>query len=110
MMIATSEQSPVELLKYPYPYQAAFTVASDIDSASVGRFRAVHALFCRNEIIMEGSPDWQTLGLARTFARFDPQKQGIPGLGFELADSFFLVGDPTTFGMYRYVEKEKRFQ
>ncbi|MGZ5498848.1 MAG: hypothetical protein ACXWHI_09010, partial [Candidatus Aminicenantales bacterium] len=32
----------VRLRKFPYPYSAAATVASDTDNASYGRFAAIH--------------------------------------------------------------------
>ena len=97
------------MLKYPYPYKAAFTVASDIDSANIARFRGVHALFCGREVIKENSPEWQTLGLTTNCPRFDQDSGGVRGLGLDFADSFFLVGDPTTFGMYRYVRERDCF-
>ncbi|HZR15749.1 MAG TPA: hypothetical protein VFE51_00355 [Verrucomicrobiae bacterium] len=96
-------------MKFPHPYQGAFTVASDIDSASVLRFRAVHALFCDNDIIKVNSPDWNTLGLTPDHPRFEKEFNGIRGFGFELGDSFFLIGDPTTFGMHRYLPSEDGF-
>ena len=105
-----SEAEPIELQHFPYPYQAAFTVASDIDSGSILRFRAVHALFCGRDVIKENSPEWHALGLTSNCPRFDKDGGGVPGLGLDFADSFFLVGDPTTFGMYRYLPEEDRFQ
>jgi len=104
-----SEPEPVELLKFPHPYQAAFAMASDIDSANVARFRAVHALFCGQEIIKENSPEWNTLGLTPDHPRFEKDLNGVRGFGFEFSDSFFLIGDPTTFGMYRYLPAENDF-
>jgi hypothetical protein len=100
---ANREPSPaaVELLKFPYPYQAAVTVASDIDNASYDRFTAIHALLCGREVIRPGTAEWQTLGLSTSSAWFDATAGGVPGLGLELADSFFLIGDEVTMGMYR---------
>ena len=98
------------MLKFPYPYQAAFTVASDIDSASIARFRGIHALFCRPELIKKNSPEWQALGLTTDCSRFDRDRGGVPGLGLELSDSFFLVGDATTFGMYRPAPEQGGFR
>ena len=100
---------PVEVLNYPHPYQAAFAVASDIDSASIDRFRGVHALFCKRELIGDNSPEWKALGLTQNCSRFDKDRGGVPGLGLDFADSFFLVGDPTTFGIHRYLPGEDRF-
>ncbi len=101
-MITSGETLPVELARYPYPFRAAFTVSSDIDSASPARFRAVHSIFCRTAVIAEGSPEWIALGLDVRSRWYDPGVGGIPGLGLNLADTFFLFGDPTTFGMYRH--------
>lgn len=100
----------MEVLKFPYPFQGAFTVASDIDSANPARFRAVHKLFCGSEVIGEGDPEWQTLGLAKNGPHFEAGLGGVQGLGFEFTDSFFLVGDATTFGLYRYWAERDCFQ
>jgi len=108
-MISVTEQEPVELLKYPYPYRAAFTVASDIDSSNIARFRGVHALLCGRELIPEGSTEWQALGLTTSSAWFDKDSGGVRGLGLAFADSFFLIGDRTTFGMYRYMPEQNQF-
>lgn len=108
-MILTKSE-PIELLKYPYPYQAAFTVSSDIDSGSILRFQSIHALFCGNDVIKENTPEWHTLGLTSQCPRFDKSSRGVPGLGLPFADSFFLIGDSTTFGMYRYLPEKKSFQ
>jgi hypothetical protein len=108
-MVIIKEPEPIELLKYPYPYQAAFAVASDIDSGSILRFRAVHALFCGRGLVKENSPEWHALGLKASWPWFDKNCGGIPGLGLDFGDSFFLVGDATTFGMYRYDSEAARF-
>jgi hypothetical protein len=97
----TPSPAAAELLKFPYPYQAAVTVASDIDNASYDRFTAIHALLCGHEVIRPGTAEWQTLGLSTSSAWFDAAAGGVPGLGLELADSFFLIGDEVTMGMYR---------
>jgi peptidoglycan/xylan/chitin deacetylase (PgdA/CDA1 family) len=99
--ITSAEGELVRLRKFPYPFQSAVTVASDIDSASVARFRAIHALLGREAVIRPGSAEWETLGLNTESPGFDSDAGGVRGLGLELADSFFLVGDRTTFGMYR---------
>ncbi len=108
--INVSETELVTVRKFPYPFQAAFTVTSDIDSASVARFRAIHVLFCGEGVIRPNTPDWQTLGLSADCELFDPELGGVRALGLDLADSFFLVGDKTTFGMYRHVLEQDRFQ
>jgi hypothetical protein len=108
--INVSEAEPVRLGKCPYPFQAAFTVASDIDSASIARFRAVHALFCGEGVVRPDTPDWRALGIGADCESFNPELGGVRALGLDLADSFFLVGDNTTFGMYRHWPGENRFQ
>jgi hypothetical protein len=100
----------VRLRKFPYPYTAAATVASDIDSATYGRFSAIHSLFCGSEVIRPGTPEWQTLGLTQKSRWFDRSTGGVRGLGLELADTFFLVGDETTMGMYRFDPRSQTFR
>ncbi len=99
----------VRLAKFPYPYEAAFTVASDIDNASYDRFTAVHALFCGREVIRPGTRPWQTLGLSESSPWYDPAAGGVRGLGLELADSFFLVADDVSMGMYRHDQATGNF-
>lgn len=108
--LSVAEAEPVRLGKFPYPYQAAFTVASDIDSASLARFEAVHALFCGQETICPQSADGQTLGLEADGPPLSGKDQGVRGLGLDLADSFFLVGDRTSFGMYRHRAEGNGFE
>jgi len=108
--IRVSETEPVTLGKFPYPFQAAFTVASDIDGASIARFQAVHALFCGKGVIRPNTPDWHVLGLTTDYELFRPELGGIQGLGLDFADSFFLVGDRTTLGMHRHSPGVNRFQ
>jgi peptidoglycan/xylan/chitin deacetylase (PgdA/CDA1 family) len=99
--IELTEPEPVELGKFPYPFQAAFTMSSDIDGSSVARFHAVHALFCGSEAVRPDSAAWQVLGLDEGSAAFDESQGGVPGLGLDFADSFFLIADKKAFGMYR---------
>lgn len=100
----------VELRKYPYPYSAAVTVASDTDNATYDRFSAVHALFCGSEVIRPGSEAWRTLGLTKDSRWFDPLAGGVRGLGLALADTFFLIADEISMGMYRYDPGERAFR
>jgi hypothetical protein len=101
--------NPVQLQKFPYPYEAAFSITSDIDSASISRFRAVHSLFSGGGLLKKGSNEWRTLGLGNGGGRLEDDEKGVPAFAFDVADSFFLVGDPTTFGMYRYDSDSNRF-
>ena len=91
----------VELLKFPHPYEAALTVASDIDNASYRRFTAIHALLGGRKAIRPGTDEWQTLGLSESSAWYDVAAGGVRGLGLDFADSFFLIADAVTLGMYR---------
>jgi hypothetical protein len=108
--LSVSETEPVRLGKFPYPYQAAFAVASDIDGASLARFEAVHALFCGQETIRPHTADWQTLGVNSECPALSCEPAGVRGLGLDFADSFFLVGDGTSFGMYRPGVEENCFR
>lgn len=90
------------LRKFPYPHVAAVTVASDIDDASYNRFAAIHALFCRDDIIRPGTLAWETLGLSTGSAWYDGSVGGVRGLGLEFGDTFFLIGDDLSLGMYRF--------
>jgi hypothetical protein len=92
----------VRLRKFPYPYLAAVSVASDIDDASYDRFAAIHALFCGEDIIRPGTRVWDTLGLSQGSVWYDRSAGGVRGLGLEIADTFFLVGDDLSMGMYRF--------
>ncbi len=108
--LSVAEAEPVRLGKFPYPYQAAFTVASDIDGASLARFQAVHALFCGHETIRPQTADWHTLGTDAERPALSNEHEGVHGLGLDFADSFFLVGDGTSFGMYRHRTEGNGFQ
>ena len=85
-----------------WAFSAAVTVSSDIDDASYDRFTAVHALFGRSDVIRPGRPAWETLGLTTESAWYDRSAGGVPGLGLDLADTFFLIGDNQSLGMYRF--------
>jgi hypothetical protein len=98
------------LRKYPYPYAAAATVASDIDNASFNRFAAVHALFCGSEVIRPDTTAWRTLGLTENSRWFDGSAGGVRGLGLDLADTFFLIADDVSMGMYRFDPQEQAFR
>jgi hypothetical protein len=98
-----------KLRKFPYPYRAGLTVSSDIDNASAERFRAIHSLICGSEVIRPDSPEWRTLGLSQTGRWYDPAQGGVPGLGLDLADSFFLIADNVSMGMYHGDPQTGRF-
>mgnify|MGYP006277918519 CR=1 FL=1 len=62
----------ITLRRYPYPYQAAFTVCSDIDSSSWQDFTEIHA-----------------------FLNTDAQTPFGPGVNLEIGDSFWFYSDQT---------------
>jgi hypothetical protein len=103
------EDRGVRLRKFPYPYAAAATIASDTDNSSYSRFAAIHALFCGTEVIRPGTPDWQTLGLSAESRWYDRSAGGVKGLGLEVADTFFLIGDAVSMGMYRFDPQAQTF-
>lgn len=91
----------VELLKFPYPFEAAVTVASDADNASFNRFNAIHSLFCGNNVIRPQTLEWQILGLTYNSAWYSTADRGVRSLGLDFADSFFLFSDAVSMGMFR---------
>jgi len=99
----------VDLERFPYPYRAAATVASDTDNASHERFAAIHALMGGDGVIRPDSPHWATLGLTRQSAWYDASAGGVRGLGLALADTFFLIPDDISIGLHRYDAALGRF-
>jgi hypothetical protein len=104
-----AEFSEARLHKFPYPYSAAATVANDIDNASYDRFSAIHALFCRSDVIRPGTTEWRTLGLTPESRWYDASAGGVTGAGLELADTFFLIADNVSMGMYRFDPRSVSF-
>jgi peptidoglycan/xylan/chitin deacetylase (PgdA/CDA1 family) len=103
------EPEPVELRKFPYPYEGAFTLCSDIDGSSIARFQAVHRLFTSTDRIAPDDPEWAVLRLADDCPAYDKAAGGVRGFGLDIADSFFLVADEKAFGIYRFVPEEEGF-
>lgn len=88
----------VRLLKYPFPYQGAVTINSDIDGATVEKFNAVHTLVNGTGRFMPGSEPWDLLfsdGVKERLAK----QGGITGFGLPLADSFWLYNERV--GVYK---------
>ncbi len=88
----------VVLLKYPYPYQAALTIASDTHVASVETFTAVHTLINSTEWIARGSPAWRLLFTDPAIDQRAVWREGISGFGLPIADSCWFY-HPVT-GVY----------
>ena len=82
----------VRLLKYPFPYEAAATVNSDIDGATVEKFNAVHALVNGTNRISSDSQTLELLLSEGVGQGLSVQGGGIAGFGLPLADSFWLYG------------------
>lgn len=88
----------VRLLKYPFPYQGAVTINSDIDDATVEKFDAVHTLVNGTSRIVPASEPWHLLfsdGVKERLAK----EGGITGFGLPLADSFWLYNE--RIGVYK---------
>ncbi|HSQ79393.1 MAG TPA: hypothetical protein VLN41_02265, partial [Candidatus Bathyarchaeia archaeon] len=69
-----------------------------------------HAIFCGSEIIRPGTTVWQTLGLTEDSRWYDRKAGGVPGLGLDLADTFFLIADDISLGMYRFDAATRSFR
>lgn len=52
-------------------------------------------------MIRPGTLEWETLGLTQRSGWYDLSAGGIRGLGLNFADSFFLISDDVSMGMYR---------
>lgn len=66
---ASPPAAEVRLLKWPYPYQAALTVNSDIDGATVEKFEAVHTLI--------NTRGWNEAGRQYVRDHFCPQAEAL---------------------------------
>lgn len=78
-MAAYSESNPhssVHLRRYPFPYRAALAVSNDVDGMDWRSFEDWHAFVSGTELTPEG-----------------------PGLGLEVADSFWLWSDTGAFAL-----------
>jgi len=90
---ATGPAADAALLKFPYPYRAAVTVCSDIDSATVEKFQAVHELVNTTRRIFRGSPSWSVLFTDPEIVNRESWREGIDGFGLPIADSCWLYQD-----------------
>ncbi|HXU12314.1 MAG TPA: hypothetical protein VN898_10150 [Candidatus Binatia bacterium] len=101
------EEDEVTLLKFPYPYQAAVTVASDTHSSSIQTFEAVHRLVRSRQRIERGSEAWRLLFADPAIDRLPKWNGGIEGFGLPIADSCWLY-HPVTGVFAGYDELEKK--
>jgi hypothetical protein len=87
----TSRRSEgVELLKLPYPHDAAVTVSSDTHDCPVETFEAVHKLINTTARITRGSDDWRRIfGENRLDSRSE-WRDGINGFDLPIADTMWL--------------------
>lgn len=93
----------VQLLRYPFPYQAAVTVASDTHHPSVETFEAVHALINTRTHIGRGSALWSLLFSDPEIDRREAWRSGIDGFDLPIADSCWLY-DPVIGVFERFDE------
>lgn len=70
----------------------------------------MHALFCGSEVIRPDTVAWKTLGLTKESRWYDLSAGGVRGLGLELADTFFLIADDVSMGMYRFDPQGQTFR
>lgn len=82
------QSSRVELLKHPYPYQAALTILSDLHRTTIEEFEAVHRLVNTDDVLTSASREWRTLG----FDRWAPGegRTSVRGFAFPFADAFIF--------------------
>jgi len=97
-MAAPVHSDQVVLLKFPYPYRAALTVASDTHVTSVETFTAVHTLINSRDRIPRGSRFWQLLFADPAIEARPEWQGGISGFGLPIADSCWFY-HPVT-GVY----------
>lgn len=96
----------VELLKYPYPYEAAFTILSDLHRTTVGEFEAVHRLVNTTDVIRQGDPAWRTLRMDNWAPA--QGRASVTGFGFPFADAFLFYD--REFGWFKdYDDRNRRF-
>jgi hypothetical protein len=84
------DPAPVELLRFPFPYQAAVTVCSDADQATVEVFEGVHTLVNTTSWIPRDPQTWDLLFADPEIDARPEWQQGIAGFGLPIADSIFL--------------------
>jgi hypothetical protein len=95
---APDDPDEVVLLKFPYPYRSALTIASDTHMPSVETFTAVHILLNSTSLIPKGSRAWQLLFSDPAIEKREAWRTGISGFGLPTADSFWFY-HPVT-GVY----------
>ena len=93
----SSLTSDVELLRFPYPYQAAVTVCSDLHDASVEHFEAVHTLVNSTSFIRKSSRQWKFLFQGSDVDSNEAWPDGIYGFGLPIADSVMLYASNGVF-------------
>ena len=77
------------ILKHPFPYQASFTIISDLHRTPVKAFEAVHKLINSTEVITPESKEWKILGFDQ-WATDAPAPKEIRGFGFPFSDTFWF--------------------
>ncbi len=77
------------ILKHPYPYQASFTIISDLHRTPVEAFEAVHKLINTTDVITPESKEWKILGFDQ-WANGGRAPKEIHGFGFPFSDTFWF--------------------
>lgn len=88
--LALQTSSDVKLLKFPYPYSAAVTVAADTHRTSVELFEGVHTLINTRSRIPRNSELWKKLFNDPEIDKREAWREGIDGFGLPIADTFWL--------------------
>jgi hypothetical protein len=88
----------VKLLKFPYPYRCAVTIASDTHQTSVLCFEALHRLIDTDYRIESGSAEWGLLFSDPAIGQREEWRNGVDGFELPISDTFWLY-DPV-IGVY----------
>jgi hypothetical protein len=104
---ADGKETNVRLLKYPYPYSAALTIASDTHQRklAVENLEAVHKLINSHTKIKKGSKSWRLLFDDPEIKNHEDWREGINGFGLPIADSMFLYQGK--IGLFASYDEEK---
>jgi hypothetical protein len=101
------QETKVKLLKYPYPYSAALTIASDTHQVNlaVENFEAIHVLINTEAKILRGSKNWNLLFDDHEISKNADWHNGVHGFGLPIADSMYLF--QRKIGLYKSYDEEK---
>ena len=103
-----------QLLRFPYPFKAAVTIASDSHPSepfngisSFERFEAIHTLINTRTTIIPGSQTWKLLFSDPAITAQPQWSDGITGFGLPVADSIYLIDKH--FGIFEsFIDDESK--